>query len=118
MTAEVQDSNWVGFKLMDGADMGDVIDLILDDNPEALAELQSGGYWEVDAEGELVVDLHKVSALLERPFDEKDFLVSVSSYYGRVSVEDGAIRLGSEMLMVSDYEAGEHLSTTGEGDHP
>jgi hypothetical protein len=109
MTAEVSDSNGVGFKLMDGADMGDIIDLILDDNPDAVAELESGGYWELDGDGELVVDLHKISELLERPFDEKDFLVYVSSYYGRVSVEDGAIRLRSEMLMVSDYEAGEHL---------
>ncbi len=104
MTAEVKDSDWVGFKLIDGADMGDIIDLILDDNPAAKADLMEGGYWEVDAEEELVVDLTKISALLERRFDEKDFLVYVSSYYGRVSVEDGAIRLLSDMLMVADYE--------------
>ena len=104
MTAEVKDSDWVGFKLIDGADMGDIIDLILDDNPAAKADLMEGGYWEVDAEDELVVDLTKISALLERRFDEKDFLVYVSSYYGRVSVEDGAIRLLSDMLMVADYE--------------
>jgi hypothetical protein len=84
--------------------MGDIIDLILDDNPQAKADLMEGGYWEVDAEHELVVDLTKISALLERRFDEKDFLVYVSSYYGRVSVEDGAIRLLSDMLMVADYE--------------
>ena len=106
MTAEVKDSDWVGFKLIDGADMGDIIDLILDDNPAAKADLMEGGYWEVDAEEELVVDLTKISALLERPFHEKDFLVYVSSYYGRVSVEDGAIRLLSDMLMVADYERG------------
>lgn len=104
MSADVKDSNWVGFKLIDGADMGDIIDLILDDNPQAEAELMEGGYWEVDAEVELLVDLEKITALLERPFDEKDFLVYVSSYYGRVSVEDGAIRLLSDMLMVADYE--------------
>jgi hypothetical protein len=101
---EVHDSNWVGFKLIDGADMGDIIDLILDGNPAAVADLKAGGYWELDAEVELVVDLDKISELLERPFDEKDFLVYVSSYYGRVSVEDGAIRLLSDMLMVADYE--------------
>jgi hypothetical protein len=106
MTSEVKDSNWVGFKLIDGGDMGDIVDLILEDNPSAKVELMGGGYWELDAEDELVVDLTKISALLERPFDEKDFLVYVSSYYGRVSVEDGAIRLLSDMLMVADYEAG------------
>lgn len=106
MTTEVKDSNWVGFKLMDGGDMGDIVDLILDDNDSAVADLMAGGYWELDAEGELVVDLQKISALLERPFDEKDFLVSVSSYYGRVTVEDGRIRLLSDLLMVSDYEGG------------
>jgi hypothetical protein len=104
VTPEVKDSNWVGFKLIDGADMGDIIDLILDDNPAAKADLMEGGYWELDGEEELVVDLDKISALLERRFDEKDFLVYVSSYYGRVSVEDGAIRLLSDMLMVADYE--------------
>jgi hypothetical protein len=106
MTSQVRNSNWVGFKLMDGGDMGDIVDLILDDNDSAVAELMAGGYWELDAEGELVVDLTKISALLERPFDEKDFLVSVSSFYGRVTVEDGRIRLLSEILMVSDYEGG------------
>lgn len=100
----LRDSDRVGFKLMDGGDMGDIIDLILDDNPNADADLMAGGYWELDADGELVVDLGKISALLERPFDEKDFLVYVSSYYGRVTVEDGRIRLLSDMLMVSDYE--------------
>jgi hypothetical protein len=104
MTDDVKDSNWVGFKLIDGADMGDIIDLVLDDNPSAVADLKEGGYWELDAEDELLVDLHKISELLERPFDEKDFLVYVSSYYGRVSVEDGAIRLLADMLMVADYE--------------
>ena len=104
--SEVKDSNWVGFKLIDGADMGDIIDLILDDNPTAKVELMEGGYWELDGEVELLVDLEKISALLERSFDEKDFLVYVSSYYGRVTVEDGAVRLLSDMLMVADYEAG------------
>lgn len=106
---QVTDSNWVGFKLMDFGDMGDIIDLILDDNDTAVADLKAGGYWEVDAEGELVVDLEKISQTLERPFDEKDFLVWVSSYYGRVSVGDGKIRLSSEMLMVKDYET-KHLA--------
>ena len=104
MSDEVRDSNRVGFKLIDGADMGDIVDLVLDDNPSAVADLKEGGYWEVDSENELVVDLHKISELLERPFDEKDFLVYVSSYYGRVTVEDGAVRLLSDMLMVADYE--------------
>jgi hypothetical protein len=104
MSDEVRDSNRVGFKLIDGADMGDIVDLVLDDNLSAVADLKEGGYWEVDSEDELVVDLHKISDLLERPFDEKDFLVYVSSYYGRVTVEDGVIRLVSDMLMVADYE--------------
>ena len=43
----------------------------------------------------------------EQPFDEKDFLQYVSSFYGRVSVEDGTVRLASELLMVSDYQAQE-----------
>jgi hypothetical protein len=104
MATEVKDSNWVGFKLMDFADMGDIIDLVLDDNPNAVAELKDGGYWELDSDGELIVDLDKISQLLERPFDEKDFLVWVSSYYGRVSVEDRRIRLLSDLLHVADYE--------------
>ena len=36
--------------------------------------------------------------------DEKVFLVFVSSYYGRVTVEEGAIRLLCDILMVADYE--------------
>ena len=107
MTTEIKDSNRVGFKLMDGCDMGDIIDIALEDNASAQAELMPGGYWELDAEGELVIDLQKISTWLEHPFDEKDFLQYVSSFYGRVSVEDGKVRLASELLMVSDYQATE-----------
>ncbi|HMC04649.1 MAG TPA: MmoB/DmpM family protein [Actinomycetota bacterium] len=107
MTTEIKDSNRVGFKLMDGGHMGDIIDIALEDNDSAEAELMPGGYWELDAEGELVIDLQKISAWLEQPFDEKDFLQYVSSFYGRVSVEDGKVRLASELLMVSDYQAQE-----------
>lgn len=105
MASSVKNSDRVGFKLMDTVDMGDIIDIILDDNPNAEAELQSGGYWELDGEGELIVDLEKIAQFLERPFDEKDFLVWVSSYYGRVSAEDGRIRLLSGLLSVEDYES-------------
>jgi len=104
MSEIVKQSNMVGFKLMDGADMGDILDIILDDNEQCDAELMPGGFWEVDCDGELVVDLRKISETLERPFDEKDFLQYVSSFYGRVSVEHEQIRLISEILMVSDYE--------------
>lgn len=100
----VKDSAKVGFKLMDFSEMGDIIDIALEDNESATAELMPGGYWELDAEGELIIDLKKISEMLERHFDEKDFLVYVSSYYGRVSVENDQVRLYSEMLMVSDYE--------------
>lgn len=102
--SEVKDSKRVGFKLMDFSEMGDIIDIALEDNETAEAELMPGGYWELDAEGLLIIDLAKVSKVLERPFDEKDFLVYVSSYYGRVSVENNQVRLYSDMLMVSDYE--------------
>jgi len=100
----VKDSAKVGFKLTDFSDMGDIIDIALEDNETATAELMPGGYWELASEGELIIDLAKISKMLERPFDEKDFLVYVSSYYGRVSVENDQIHLYSEMLMVSDYE--------------
>lgn len=105
MSGIVKPSNMVGFKLMDSADMGDIIDIILDRNEQCEAVLQAGGFWEVDCDGELVVDLAMISETLERKFDEKDFLTYVSSFYGRVSVENDQIRLLSEILMVSDYEA-------------
>lgn len=100
-----QASDRIGLKLTDFSDMEDIVDVILADNATATADLKNGGYWEVDADGELVVDLAHISKSLGRPFDEKDFLVYVSSFYGRVSVDDERIRLSSDILLVEDYES-------------
>ena len=95
----------MGFKLMDFADMDTIVDVVLDDNIHAEAEPQRGGYWEVDCVGDLTVDLEKIAEALGRPFDEKDFLQWVASYYGRISVEDGKVFLRNQLLGIGDYEA-------------
>lgn len=97
-------SEQVGFKLRDTADMGVILDVILEDNPSAVSVHQPGGYHEVDAPRSITVDLLKISRRLERPFNETDFMACIASFYGRASAQDRTFRLTSELLTVEDYE--------------
>jgi len=96
-------SDQVGFKLRDTADMDVILDVILEDNPAAVSARRPGGYFELDAPASIVVDLAKISARLERPFNETDFMACIASFYGRASAQDWTFRLTSDLLTVEDY---------------
>lgn len=98
-------SEMVGFKLRDTDDMDVVLDVISEDNPEVSMVHQPGGYYEVDGPRQILVDLGQISARLEHPFTETDFMACISSFYGRASAEDTTFRLTSDMMTVADYEA-------------
>lgn len=96
--------NQVSFKLLDADEMQAVLDVIAEDNPEVMIVREPGGYFELDAPKEILVDLERISARLGRPFEAPEFMRRIVSFYGRVSAEDMTFFLTDDLLTVADYD--------------
>ena len=59
---------------------------------------ERGGYYKVERPGSLEFDLPAIARVLGRPLSAYDFLVNVSSYYGRIDVGDELVRIVAEIL--------------------
>lgn len=93
----IQDSNMVGFKLMNGEEAEAVAAVVAEAYPAAEIE-HTLAYISIEAPQRLVLDLNQVSEELGRPYDAPTFLVIMSSYTGRINVEDEQISLTTELV--------------------
>ncbi|MBF6567558.1 MAG: MmoB/DmpM family protein [Candidatus Binataceae bacterium] len=65
--------------------------------PDAIIE-DHGTFWQIKAQDELVIDLKRVGEELGREIELGQWLTIMTTFVGRVSVEEGAFRITSEML--------------------
>lgn len=93
----IQDSNIVGLKLMNGEEAEAVAAVVAETSPEAEIE-RTVAYISIEAPNRLVLDLTQVSEELGRPYDAPTFLVIMSSYTGRITVEDEQVSLTTELV--------------------
>src|SRR5271156_836760 len=82
--------------LMKGDAADATISAIRRDQPGAKIE-EHGTFWQIGAEDELVVDLASVGEELGREIDLGQWLTIMTTYVGRVSVEEGVFRITSKM---------------------
>jgi MmoB/DmpM family len=83
--------------LMKGDEADATIDAIRRDQPEATIA-DHGTFWQIGAQGELVIDLKRVGEELGREIELGQWLTIMTTYVGRVSVEEGVFRITSQML--------------------
>jgi len=83
--------------LMKGDEADATISAIRRDQPDAIIE-DHGTFWQIGAQDELVVDLRRVGDELGRDIDLSQWLTIMTTYVGRVEVEDGIFRITSQML--------------------
>lgn len=93
----IQESNIVGLKLMNGEEAEAVAAVVAETYPDAEIE-RTLAYISIAAPNQLVLDLNQVSEELGRPYDAPTFLVILSSYNGRITVEDEQISLTTELV--------------------
>jgi propane monooxygenase coupling protein len=86
----------VGISLMASADTDAAVALIQEENPNARVSFRTV-FYKIEAEGVLEFDMAKLSERLGRPIDTDIFLVNMSSYYGRMVVSDGMVRIYSDI---------------------
>jgi propane monooxygenase coupling protein len=90
-------AGYVGVSLIGSDETEAAIELLRLDQPGTEVS-DRGVYWKVERLGSLTFDMAKLSELLERDIDVPEFLVQLSSYYGRIEVSDGRVELRAEIL--------------------
>lgn len=95
-TRIIHESNKVGVKLMGGEEAEAVAAVLAATYPDAEIE-HYPSYISIEVPNRLVLDLPQISEQLGRPYDAPALLVVLSSYNGRISVEDERITLTTEM---------------------
>nr|AMK59198.1 ethene monooxygenase coupling/effector protein [uncultured bacterium UPO45] len=93
----IQESNTVGVKLMAGEEAEAVAAVIGRTCPDAEIE-HYPSYISIERPQRLDIDLPPIAEELGRPYDAPTFLVILSSYNGRISVEDERITLTTEVV--------------------
>jgi hypothetical protein len=93
----IKESNKVGVKLIGGEEAGAIATVIARAYPEAEVQ-EYPAYISIEAPNRLAFNMEEISEELGRPYDSPAFLVVLSSYNGRISVEDEQITLTNEIL--------------------
>jgi propane monooxygenase coupling protein len=87
----------VGISLMLSAETEAAVELVREQMPDAAVAFR-GPYCKVERDGELDFDMAKLGDRLGRDIDTETFLVSMSSYYGRIVVSDHHVTIHPEIL--------------------
>jgi len=89
--------NRVGISFMVSADTEAIVELTRDKYPDAKIDFRDC-FYKVEREGSFDWGMDDVSKRLGRPYDTDLFLVNMSSYYGRIVVSDGRVRISSDIV--------------------
>lgn len=92
----IRESNKVGVKLMAGEEAEAVATVIGRTCPDAEIE-HYPSYISIERPHRLDIHMPPVAEELGRPYDAPTFLVILSSYNGRISVEDERITITTEL---------------------
>jgi MmoB/DmpM family len=65
--------------------------------PDAKIEFRDC-FYKVEREGFIAWNMDEIGESLGRPCDTDLFLVNMSSYYGRILISDGSVRISSEIV--------------------
>jgi propane monooxygenase coupling protein len=86
----------IGVSLMTSAETEAAVAWLQDHHPDASVKFRDC-YFKIERDQELEFDLAGISEYLGRELDTETFLVNLSSYYGRILMEDSVIRIVSEI---------------------
>jgi propane monooxygenase coupling protein len=93
----VKERDTVGISLTASEEANAAVDMVNDEMPDAKVR-DYDCYYKIEREGMLEFDMTNLSERLGREITVHDFLVNMTSYYGRIVVQDGLLRIHSEIL--------------------
>jgi hypothetical protein len=93
---EIAESDVVGFKLAGGEDAQAIAEAVRIRYPDARIEVFPA-YFSVERAGRIDIDMREVSETLGRPYGVSEFMVTMSSYHGRIEVTGERVTLSAEI---------------------
>jgi hypothetical protein len=92
----IEERNNVGVKLIAGEEAEAAAATVVASHPEAVIE-HYPAYISIEVPNRMTFEMERIAEQLGRPYDTPTFLVILSSYNGRINVEDNRITLSSEL---------------------
>jgi hypothetical protein len=87
----------VGISLIGSEETRAAVEYAQDEMPDAKIT-DNDCYFKIDREGMLRFDMADLGDRIGREYTVHDFLVNMTSYYGRIVVNDGVVEIHSEIL--------------------
>jgi propane monooxygenase coupling protein len=93
----VEKRDTVGISLIVSEEAKAAVDMVHDEMPDARVD-DHDCYYKIEREGLLEFDMANLSERLGREITVHDFLVNMTSYYGRIVIQDGLVQIHAEIL--------------------
>ena len=87
----------VGISLMMSAETEATVEYVRAQMPNAIVDFRDI-FFKIERDGYLHFEMREISDYLGRTIDTSMFLVSMSSYYGRIVVSDDKVEIFSEII--------------------
>lgn len=87
----------VGISLMVSPETEAAIEYVRATMPNAIIDCRDV-FYKIERDGSLTFDMRQISDYLGRELDSGLFLVSMSSYYGRIVVSDDSVEIFSDIV--------------------
>jgi propane monooxygenase coupling protein len=87
----------IGISLMGSEETHAALELVRSSMPDAKIT-DHDCFYKIERERLLELDMAKLGEILGRPITVAEFLVNMSTYYGRIVVSDGMLQIHSEIL--------------------
>jgi len=94
---QIEERNNVGVKLIAGEEADAAAEVIAESYPDAVIE-RYPAYLSIEVPNHVSFDMQRIAEQLGRPYDAPTFLVIMSSFNGRINVEDDRITISSEII--------------------
>ena len=96
MSAPTTGRDVVGISLMGGPDAEASVQYVRETYPDVSVS-DRGSFYKIERAGQLGFDMAEISAIAGRIIDPDIFLVSMSSYYGRIDVSGDRVDIYSQI---------------------
>ena len=87
----------VGISLIGSAETSVAVEMVAEEMPDAKVT-DNDCFYKVERDGLLRFDMAELSDRLGRDYTVHDFLVNMTSYYGRIVVNDGSVEIHADIL--------------------
>jgi hypothetical protein len=102
-TLQYQAQDTVGMVLMGSEEAEVVVEILREQRPD-LTITHNDCYYSIEGRGNIEIDLAEVGERLGRDLEMSSFLVVMSSYYGRVKIEEQRFGVYADLLDLDDKD--------------